>query len=119
MQDFTKLEVWKKADNLAVAIYRETENFPDSEKYGLTSQLRRAAVSIPTNIAEGCGYSSNAQFCKFLYIAHGSANEVAYLLHLSVRTEVANGQRASQMQEGVSEIKKMLISLIQKVENKI
>ncbi|NIM98448.1 MAG: four helix bundle protein, partial [Deltaproteobacteria bacterium] len=78
MKDFRKLKVWEKSHHLALSVYRETTSFPDHERYGLTSQLRRAAVSIPTNIAEGCGRGGDAEFARFLQIAYGSAAELQY-----------------------------------------
>jgi len=76
MKDFRKLIVWEKAHQLTLKIYKVTEEFPREELYGLTSQIRRACVSIPTNIAEGCVRSSDADFSRFLYIALGSTSEL-------------------------------------------
>ncbi|MEP7292950.1 MAG: four helix bundle protein, partial [Chloroflexota bacterium] len=83
MQDFKKLQVWMKAHVFTLALYRATSAFPKEEVYGLTSQMRRAAVSIPANIAEGCGRSSNAELARFLHISMGSASEVEYYLVLA------------------------------------
>lgn len=69
MKDFRQLKVWEKSHHLALEVYRVTTTFPKEELYGITSQLRRASVSIPTNIAEGCGRSTNADFARFLQIA--------------------------------------------------
>lgn len=76
MKDFRSLKVWEKAHLLTLKIYKVTEKFPREELYGLTSQIRRACVSIPTNIAEGCVRSSDADFSRFLYIALGSTSEL-------------------------------------------
>ncbi len=76
MQDFRKLSVWEKSHQLTLAIYRATEQFPQSELYGLRSQLRRASASIAANIAEGCGRGSSCDFGRFLDIAAGSGSEV-------------------------------------------
>ena len=84
MSRYKDLEVWKKSHNLALSIYHNTKHFPDSEKFGLISQMRRAATSIPTNIAEGQGRSNNKEFINFLRISKGSATEVEYLLLLSL-----------------------------------
>ena len=73
MKDFKELKVWEKAHKLAVAIYKATLTFPKTEVYGLTSQMRRAGVSIPANIAEGCGRRSEVEFARFLQIAMGSS----------------------------------------------
>lgn len=76
MQDFKKLKVWQKAHTFTVNLYKLTKDFPAEEKYGLTNQIRRASVSIESNIAEGCGRNGNKEFSRFLYIAQGSAKEV-------------------------------------------
>ncbi len=76
MRDFRKLQVWQKSHQLALDIYRLTIDFPKSEQFGLTRQMRRAAVSIPANIAEGCGRETEREFQRFLHIAAGSANEL-------------------------------------------
>src|SRR5690606_7599688 len=80
MQDFRNLKVWEKSHDLVLEIYKI--KFPQEELYGLSSQIRRAATSIPTNIAEGCGRGSDVDFKRFLQIAFGSASEVEYLLIL-------------------------------------
>ncbi|NNC93712.1 MAG: four helix bundle protein [Acidimicrobiia bacterium] len=76
MADYRDLDVYKCSHQLALAIYGATGSFPDREKYGLTSQLRRAAVSVPSNIAEGAGRGSHKDFARFLRVAVGSANEL-------------------------------------------
>jgi four helix bundle protein len=81
--DFRKLEVWQVAHKVACEVYRETASFPKSEAYGLTSQLRRSAASIPANIAEGCGRRGDAEFSRFVRISLGSATELEYHLLLS------------------------------------
>ena len=80
MKDFRKLKVWEKAHQLTLKIYKVTEKYPREELYGLISQIRRAAVSIPTNISEGCVGSSDADFARFLYITLGSTSELEYLI---------------------------------------
>jgi four helix bundle protein len=83
MGDFRKLEVWQIAHKVACDVYRETVNFPKTEAYGLTSQLRRSAASIPANIAEGCGRRGDVEFSRFVRISLGSATELEYHLLLS------------------------------------
>ncbi len=83
MQNFRELKVWNKAHAVTLAAYSATESFPASERYGLTSQMRRAATSIAANIAEGCGRSSDADFARFLHVALGSASELEYLVLLA------------------------------------
>lgn len=85
MRDHRKLEIFRLSDELAVDIYRETSQFPSSERYGLRTQLRRSAVSIPVNIVEGCGRRSDVEFDRFLDISLGSARELVYLVDLSHR----------------------------------
>ena len=83
MKDFRQLKVWEKAHQLALQVYKTTVNFPREELYGLTSQIRRSSMSIPTNIAEGCGRHTDAEFARFLQIAMGSASETEYQLLLA------------------------------------
>jgi four helix bundle protein len=79
MRDCTKIEAWRLADDLTVAVYERTRSFPREEIYGLTSQLRRAAYSIPANIVEGASRESKKDYLHFLYIARGSLSETQYL----------------------------------------
>jgi four helix bundle protein len=83
MQDYKKLIVWEKAHNFTVKIYELLKVFPKEEIFELTSQLKRAAISIPANIAEGTGRSSNTDFARFLNISLGSLNEVSYYILLA------------------------------------
>ena len=83
MGDFRKLEVWQVAHKVACEVYRATATFPKTEAYGLTSQLRRSAASVPANIAEGCGRRGDAEFGRFVRISLGSATELEYHLLLS------------------------------------
>ncbi len=85
MRDYAKIEAWKLADDLTVAIYERTRNFPREEVYGLTSQLRRASYSVPANIVEGSSRESKKDYLHFLYIARGSLSETQYFIHLSQR----------------------------------
>lgn len=85
MRDYTKIEAWKLADDLTVAIYERTRLFPREEIYGLTSQLRRAAYSVPANIAEGSARESKKDYLHFLYISRGSLSEAQYFIHLARR----------------------------------
>jgi four helix bundle protein len=83
MRDFRELKVWEKAHRLTLSVYSATKAFPKDELYGLTSQVRRAASSVPANLAEGCGRETDAEFVRFCQVAFGSANELEYHLLLS------------------------------------
>jgi four helix bundle protein len=83
MRDFRKLEVWRKSHQLAVKVYKATNDFPKEERYGLKSQMRRAGASIPANIAEGCGHRSDSEFARYLQHAAASASELQYHLILA------------------------------------
>jgi four helix bundle protein len=83
MKDFRSLKVWEKAHALTLAIYKATEGFPKQEIYALTNQVQRAVVSIPANIAEGCGKDSDAELRRYFLIAMGSSSELEYLLLLA------------------------------------
>ena len=112
MKDFRTLNVWQKSHKLAVLIYQKTKKFPKEEVYGITSQLRRAIVSIPTNLAEGCGRGSDKDFAKFAQIAIGSASECEYLILLSNELGFVDKNDSDELIEKVCEIKRMLTSLI-------
>jgi four helix bundle protein len=83
MKDFRTLRVWEKSHAFVLAVYKATQSFPKSELYGMTSQIQRAAVSVPTNIAEGCGKDSDAELGRYFKIAMGSSSELEYLLLLA------------------------------------
>jgi four helix bundle protein len=112
MKDFRQFKVWEKAHHLALEIYKATATFPKEELYGLTSQLRRASVSIPTNIAEGCGRNTDADFARFLQIAMGSASETEYELILASDLEFLSKNQFEELQSKAEEVKKMLASFL-------
>jgi four helix bundle protein len=111
MRDFRRLKVWEKAHGLSLAIYKATATFPQQELFGLTSQLRRAAVSIPAN----CGRSGEPELARFLRIALGSASELEYHIILSTDLCYLNKSVSQQLFKQVTEVKRMLTSLIQKL----
>ncbi|MCG8583282.1 MAG: four helix bundle protein [Pirellulales bacterium] len=117
MQDFTKLAVWEKSHHLTLAVYEKTSCFPNSERYGITSQLRRASASIPANVAEGCGRAGGADFVRFLNIAMGSASEVSYHLMLARDLEMLEAQDYDDLAGRIDEIKRMLFGLIKKLKS--
>ena len=116
MKDFRDLEVWRKAHLATLAVYRSTTDFPKEELYGLTSQMRRCAASIPANIAEGCGRRGNGEFHRFLQIAMGSASELEYHVLLSHDLGLLEKERFLELTFQVQEIKKMLAALIRRVD---
>lgn len=116
MKNFRDLKVWERAHGLTLKIYRLTKTFPTQEQYGITSQIRRAAVSVPANIAEGCGRGSDNDFARFLEIAFASASELEYLLLLSKDLELIDSSSHGNITAEVEEVKRMLYSLIQKLK---
>jgi four helix bundle protein len=117
MQDFRKLKMWEKAHQLTLAVYKVTVKFPKEETYGLISQIRRAAASIPTNMAEGCGRDTEPEFNRFMQIAMGSACETEYQLLLAKDLGYLGNDDYLKMNEQLSEIKRMLSTLIVKIKN--
>lgn len=115
MRDHTKLRVFALSDELVVEVYRRTERFPSAERYGLQSQVRRASVSVPTNIVEGCTRASTRDFAHFVTIALGSASEVRYLLSLAARLEILPAEDASYLEPRCEELVKALSGLVSKL----
>lgn len=115
MQDFRNLEVWKKAHELTLATYRITKTFPDDERFGLTSQLRRSAASIGANLAEGCGRGSDADFGRFVQNAMGSASEVEYHFLLAKDLDYITNEIYPPLNEEITRIKRMLSSLLRRI----
>lgn len=116
MKNFRDLEVWKHAHNLTLEAYRGTKQFPSDERFGLTSQIRRAAASIPANIAEGCGRRGDSEFHRFLQIAMGSASELEYHLLLARDLQYLNPEIHAVMEQETVRVKRMLSSLLRKVD---
>jgi len=116
MKNFGDLQVWHKAHMLVLNSYNATNGFPKQEMFGMTSQIRRAAVSIAANIAEGCGKRSNGEFQRFLGIAAGSASELEYHFLLAHELHFIAELEYKRLSGSVIEVKRMLASLIRKVE---
>ena len=116
MRDFRELKVWEKGHWLTLAVYKMTVTFPRDELYGLTSQIRRSASSVPANIAEGCGRDGEAELARFLRIAAGSASELEYHLLLARDLRLLKIEDYEQLAGEVTEIKRMLTSFIQKLK---
>jgi len=115
MRNFRELKVWEKAHRLTLEIYQVTIHFPQEERYGLISQMRRCSASIPANIAEGCGRSGKAEFAHFLQVALGSASELDYHLLLSRDLRFLDAGAYEPLATRVTEVKRMLTVLIQKL----
>ena len=118
MKNFRDLQVWNKAHLLVLAAYRVTCGFLKQELYGMTSQIRRCAASVAANIAEGCGKRGNGEFQRYLNIAAGSASELEYHFLLARDLNFVDETSYGQLNSRVVEIKRMLASLIRKVEEK-
>jgi four helix bundle protein len=115
VRDFRKMTVWQQSHQLTLEIYKITASFPRAELYGLTSQIRRACVSVPANIAEGCGRSGDAELARFLQIAMGSASELEYHLLLAHDLGLLNTSVHGRLAGLVIEVKRMLTSFIQRL----
>jgi four helix bundle protein len=115
MKDFRQLKVWQRAHQLVLEIYRISTNFPAEETYGLKAQIRRAATSIPSNIAEGCGRNGDTEFARFCWIATGSASELEYQLLLARDILLLEPHDYEELLRQTTEIKRMLTALIQKL----
>lgn len=115
MQDLRNLKVWQKAHALAVAVYKDSASFPREELFGLTSQMRRAAVSIPSNIAEGCGSGTDGGLRRSLRVAMGSASELEYQLLLSPELGFMGTDSYAGRNAEVSEVKRMLAPFIKRL----
>jgi four helix bundle protein len=115
MKDFRHLKVWENAHEMALAAYKLTTEFPKHELFGLTSQIRRCASSIPANIAEGCGRLGNSELHRFLQISCGSSNELEYHLLLAKDLGYISQAEYQSAREQLFELKKMLVALTRKV----
>ena len=115
MKDFRQLKAWQKAHELVLALYRIPAAFPRAENYGLTMQMRRAVVSIPSNLAEGCGRDGDAELARFCCIARGTASELEYQLLLSRDLNLIQPKDYEQLQQQTIGIKRMLTLFVQKL----
>lgn len=111
MHNFKDLRVWQKSIDLAIDFYQVISSFPSTEKFGLITQMKRAVVSIPSNIAEGAGRNSNKEFKHFLSISLGSAFEVETQLIIANRLELINNTIAKELNDKISDIQRMIFSL--------
>lgn len=115
---YKELKVWERADDLAFRVFDLTEGFPKAYLYDLTSQLRRAALSVPTNIAEGCASFHSGEFLQFLNVSRRSLSETQYLLNFACRRELLSQSELLKLEAITEEISKMLNSLIKSIRQK-
>ncbi len=115
MQNFKDLKVWHKAMDLVVLIYRETAKFPNEEKYGLTNQMRRCAVSIPSNISEGHMRTTSKVFKQFIGIARGSCSELETQNQIAYRLGFIPKEKYQELDEKITEVAKMLSAFYAKL----
>ena len=115
MKDFRDLQVWQKAHQLTLTVYRLTASFPPTERYGLTTQLRRSSASVAANLAEGCGRNGDAELARFSSIAMGSASELEYHLLLARDLKLLKVTDYAELARQTIEVKRMLTGLIQKL----
>ena len=116
MRDFRQVQVWEKSHQLTLTVYDVTKNYPREELFGLISQMRRSSASIATNIAEGCGRSSDADFARFLSMSSGSASELEYQIILSHDLKYIEEDQFYFMTNKIKEIKRMLHGFSQKLK---
>ena len=117
MGTFKDLLAWQKSLTLAKKVYQVTGNFPTEERFGLVNQMRRCAVSIPSNIAEGYGRGSDKELLRFLYVALGSSNELETQLILSLELSFKKEEDSRMLQGLNTEVNKMILSLIYRRKN--
>jgi four helix bundle protein len=115
VKDFRQLKVWQKAHELTLAVYQLTATFPREERYGLSSQLRRAGSSIAANLAEGCGRNGDAELARFCSMAMGSASELEYHLLLGRDLKLIKGKDYDALHQRTTELKRMLAAFMQKL----
>jgi len=113
-----KLKVWQLAMDIVMDVYRLTESFPSEEKFGLTSQMRRCAVSVPSNISEGAARNTQKEFINFLHIAQGSLSELDTQLEIALRLKLTNQESWTTMSTKLLEEDKMLSGLIRSIKDK-
>jgi four helix bundle protein len=115
-RDHRKLEAFGLADSLVMTVYRLTSAMPLDERYGLRSQIRRAAISVATNIVEGSARPKTVEYCRFLYVAHGSAREAEYLLSVAARLGMVDKTSAVATTDDFGAVAAMLLAAAQQLE---
>lgn len=119
MRPHERLNVWKKAVDFVVEIYQGAEQFPKDERFGLTSQLRRTAISIPANIAEGAGRNSSKEFAYFLSNAQGSASELQTEIFIAYRLNYLRREDYDRLQTAIDDVSRMIIGLQRSIRQRI
>lgn len=117
MKQYTELDVWIKSRELASLVYELTKSFPKEEMFGLTSQIRRSAVSVPSNIAEGCGRNTSKDTMQFLFIARGSLYELETQLFISFDLKYINSEQVENVIGKITECKKLVNGFINYYES--
>jgi four helix bundle protein len=117
MRNYRDLQVWGTAHKLTLAIYRDTHDFPEEERFGLTSQIRRSSASIAANLAERCGRRSDGEMARFIQISMGSGAELSYHLLLARDLDFLKNTEYSRLNSDLEEVLRMLSSLSKKVRN--
>ena len=115
---YENLDAWKEATNLAVQIYQTTKNFPKEEIFGITSQLRKASISISSNIAEGSGRKSKKDFKQFVHMASGSSNEVESLLHICSRLDLITADSYKELKQNTERLGRLIGGLLKYLNGK-
>ncbi len=118
IQSFRDLEIWNRSVDLVEKIYAATKSFPNDERYGLTAQIRKAAVSIPSNIAEGFGRFHNSEYKQFLFVSLGSCAEVITQLTIAARLDYLKKDTAQELMEELDQISRMTMNLIKKLNER-
>ena len=118
LKNYKDLKVWKKSYELCLEIYRITAKFPKEERYGLTSQIRRSVVAIPSNIAEGYGRKTTRDYIRMLYISYGSVCELETQILLAGDLDLIEKGELGTLKKDIAEIERMLKALIKSLENK-
>jgi len=116
MRNYEDLHVWQKTHVLTLAIYKATRCFPNEERFGLTSQIRRSCASIGANLAEGCGRRSDGEIARFVHIAMGSGAELSYHLRLARDLDLLSNASSEHLRSDLNEVMRMLSSLSQKLK---
>jgi len=118
LKHYKELKVWQKSYQLCLVIYKTTKEFPGEETYGLTSQIRRSAVSVPSNIAEGYGRKTTPDYLRFLYVSYGSNCELETQILLAGDLGYVGAEEIKRIENDIGEVERTLKALIKSLENK-